>query len=591
MRFPVEIVRADPRAGRRRLPDRLPDLAARPGRGRPDLGRGRRARAAAGGRPASPPSTPASAGTRRGCRRSSPRSRAASGRRGPARLRRGGRRPGLRLQPDQHPRAGRASCSPTATADLVSMARPFLADPDFVAQGRRRAAPTRSTPASPATRPASTTPSRTSTASCLVNPRACHETDAGARPRPGGRATVAVVGAGPAGLAAAVSAAERGFAGHPVRGRRRRSAASSGWRWRSPARRTSPRRCATTRAGSRCSASTSGSSTRGDRRRPRGVRRGGGRHRRRPRGSRTSTGIDHPKVVSYADVLGRRGRARPPGRRDRRRRDRRRRQPLAHPRPGRRRVDDWLAHWGVGDPAVHPGGLTEPKPRTPVREVTLVQRKTTPDRHRPRQDVGLGAPGGAASSPASPRSAARRTTGSTTPACTSPSTASPRVLDVDHVVVCAGQESVRGALRRAGRGRRRAAPDRRRRRRRRARRQAGDRPGHPGRGRSVAWAVGVPVRAWRMIRDLTDDEARRALRAQVGQRRPRRAARLGGRDGLRRSRRRSPRRCGGRSPTGVTGYPRRRPTAAALGRRRTPGSRGATSASRSTPSRCCRRST
>ena len=22
-------------------------------------------------------------------------------------------------------------------------------------------------------------------------------------------------------------------------------------------------------------------------------------------------------------------------------------------------VDDWMAHWGVGDPAVHPGGLTE----------------------------------------------------------------------------------------------------------------------------------------------------------------------------------------------------------------------------------------
>ena len=40
--------------------------------------------------------------------------------------------------------------------------------------------------------------------------------------------------------------------------------------------------------------------------------------------------------------------------------------------------DDWMAHWGVGDPAVHPGGLTEPKPRAPIREVTLVQRKTTP---------------------------------------------------------------------------------------------------------------------------------------------------------------------------------------------------------------------
>ena len=41
-------------------------------------------------------------------------------------------------------------------------------------------------------------------------------------------------------------------------------------------------------------------------------------------------------------------------------------------------VEDWMAHWGVGDPSVHPGGLTERKPRTPVREVTLLQRKTTP---------------------------------------------------------------------------------------------------------------------------------------------------------------------------------------------------------------------
>ena len=37
-----------------------------------------------------------------------------------------------------------------------------------------------------------------------------------------------------------------------------------------------------------------------------------------------------------------------------------------------------MAHWGVGDPALTAGGLTEAKPRTPAREVTLIQRKTTP---------------------------------------------------------------------------------------------------------------------------------------------------------------------------------------------------------------------
>jgi 2,4-dienoyl-CoA reductase-like NADH-dependent reductase (Old Yellow Enzyme family) len=41
--------------------------------------------------------------------------------------------------------------------DMVSMARPFLADPEFVRKAAR-AAPTRSTPASAATRPAWTTP-------------------------------------------------------------------------------------------------------------------------------------------------------------------------------------------------------------------------------------------------------------------------------------------------------------------------------------------------------------------------------------------------------------------------------------------------
>ena len=45
------------------------------------------------------------------------------------------------------------------SADMVSLARPLLADADFVAQGARRSCGTTSTPASPATRPAWTTPS------------------------------------------------------------------------------------------------------------------------------------------------------------------------------------------------------------------------------------------------------------------------------------------------------------------------------------------------------------------------------------------------------------------------------------------------
>ena len=93
-------------------------------------------------------------------------------------------------------------------ADMVSMARPFLADADFV----RKAAEGR--------------PDEINTcigcnqacldeifsrriASCLVNPHACHETVLAAPPLAAKKA-VAVVGAGPAGLAAATTAAERG---------------------------------------------------------------------------------------------------------------------------------------------------------------------------------------------------------------------------------------------------------------------------------------------------------------------------------------------------------------------------------------------
>jgi 2,4-dienoyl-CoA reductase (NADPH2) len=93
-------------------------------------------------------------------------------------------------------------------ADLISMARPMLADPEFVVKA------------------AAGTPERINTCiacnqacldhtfqlkltSCLVNPRACHETELVLTPTPVIK-RVAVIGAGPAGLACAVSAAERG---------------------------------------------------------------------------------------------------------------------------------------------------------------------------------------------------------------------------------------------------------------------------------------------------------------------------------------------------------------------------------------------
>ncbi|MFI9580667.1 FAD-dependent oxidoreductase [Streptomyces sp. NPDC052236] len=95
-------------------------------------------------------------------------------------------------------------------ADMVSMARPFLADPEFVAKAAADRAETINTCIGCNQACLDHTFSGKIT-SCLVNPRACHETETGLMLTPTRRRKrVAVVGAGPAGLACAVSAAERG---------------------------------------------------------------------------------------------------------------------------------------------------------------------------------------------------------------------------------------------------------------------------------------------------------------------------------------------------------------------------------------------
>ena len=136
-------------------------------------------------------------------------------------------------------------------ADFVSMARPFLADPEIVRKALDPARVARSTSASPATRRASTARSSIERVSCVVNPRAGYELELGlpAPSRDRVRA-VAVVGGGPAGMEAA-----RALAGRRARGRRCSrppiaSAASSGWRAGSPARRTSRGRSPTSRPSS-----------------------------------------------------------------------------------------------------------------------------------------------------------------------------------------------------------------------------------------------------------------------------------------------------------------------------------------------------
>jgi 2,4-dienoyl-CoA reductase (NADPH2) len=93
-------------------------------------------------------------------------------------------------------------------ADMVSMARPFLADADFVRKARGGRADEINTCIACNQACLDHTFSQKIT-SCLVNPRACHETELTIKPAAAAK-RLAVVGAGPAGLAFAVTAAQRG---------------------------------------------------------------------------------------------------------------------------------------------------------------------------------------------------------------------------------------------------------------------------------------------------------------------------------------------------------------------------------------------
>jgi 2,4-dienoyl-CoA reductase (NADPH2) len=95
-------------------------------------------------------------------------------------------------------------------ADMVSMARPFLADADLVKKAIEDRAQEINTCIGCNQACLDHTFSGKLT-SCLVNPRACHETELAYVKTPSPR-KIAVVGGGPAGLAFATVAAERGHA-------------------------------------------------------------------------------------------------------------------------------------------------------------------------------------------------------------------------------------------------------------------------------------------------------------------------------------------------------------------------------------------
>ena len=263
-------------------------------------------------------------------------------------------------------------------ADFVSMARPLLADPDFV----RKAATGRAASINTCIACNQACLDHTFSnelASCLVNPRACHETELVIRPVTVSR-RIAVVGAGPAGLAAATTLAERGHAvtlfeaADAIGGQFNLAKIIPGKEEFEETLRYFGERLretgVTLRLGTRATADILAAGSFDEVLLATGVL---------PRDPQIP-GQDHPSVVSYLEVLNG---SRSVGRRvaiigaggigfDVA-------EFLAHDGPSTALDRDaWRREWGVGDPSDARGGVAgvRAQPAPPAREITLLQRKT-----------------------------------------------------------------------------------------------------------------------------------------------------------------------------------------------------------------------
>ncbi|WP_020671366.1 NADPH-dependent 2,4-dienoyl-CoA reductase [Amycolatopsis nigrescens] len=262
-------------------------------------------------------------------------------------------------------------------ADLVSMARPFLADPDWVAKSAEGRDDEINTCIA-CNQACLDHVFKHRTASCLVNPRAAHETQLVIRKADSAK-QIAVVGAGPAGLAAATTLARRGhtvtvFEAHTEIGGQFNLAK------RIPGKEEFHE---TIRYFSR-QLDLLGVRLHLNSRASAGELAGGGYDEvvlatgvvpRVP----SIPGIGHPKVVSYVDVLngaevgatvaviGAGGIGFDVC------------EYLTHDSSPALDVQEWRTEWGVGDPALARGGVegVERRPVASPRRIHLVQRKTS----------------------------------------------------------------------------------------------------------------------------------------------------------------------------------------------------------------------
>ncbi len=314
-------------------------------------------------------------------------------------------------------------------ADMVSMARPFLADAEFVNKAAAGRADEINTCIA-CNQACLDHVFERKLASCLVNPFACRETELvlsrTERPR-----RVAIVGAGPAGLACAVTAAERGHrvtlfeAAEEVGGQFNLARRIPGKEEFAETLRYYRVRLAALRV----EVLLNRRATAQDLAAFDDVILATGIVPRVPE----LPGIDHPKVAGYVDVIH--------GRKSVGRKvaivgaggigfdvaelltHRMNGNPTAFA-PGA--IAAFQSEWGIDAEVRERGGLKAPAEEPPARELWLLQRKDEKVGSRAREDDGLDPPHAAQEARCADGFRRRRTSASTTRACTSRSTASRR---------------------------------------------------------------------------------------------------------------------------------------------------------------------